>query len=674
MGARADVRRLSAELEGLRAEVAGGLTTREQTPQWQPAGQPASPPADAAPRRSPMRSAAHRYGVHARPLISLATLHTTGALAHTAGLGVWALTAGLGAGTLWWYLRGKWRLDRTPERFYALSSWLAASGWLGMAGAAGATTVDTRLWILGAGMSVPWWVHHRVRPQPMAEDDITVVDWAEQIRLEWAQRVACPGGPLPHSRLLELRRLGDDGWDAVIEVHDGNSDAAIAQWKNIGARLRLRIDEIDIEPHPGGLHLARIMVQRQNPLLETRLLLQPTFDPATGRSQIAFYSDSKPVVYRHYRRGSGPIHDLFSGSTRSGKTELVKTLLGEERRSGLIVSYLLDPQRGHSYGLWKKRVHKFAGTMPDIHARLLELRRRMYGRNELMSNIEWKDEKEREYDGVEDFTPGDPRHGLPMISVTIDEFQKVVSDPEYGPACAALVEEMIEMSSKCGIKFRLLTPVPLIDSLGGSQRIKDAVASGNVVVFRTSTPLTGQAVFNGTMPIDPCELPKEWPNGETTAGLGFVFGPGADRPTKMRTVVLHDHYEWATTGTPAELDDVMTPEPATAQQNNQPATPDAGDPAAEFTLHLGAAEDTDDTAEEKLLARDRVLTYFADGQDHMPVEVKTHFHARGIKPRTVGKALTDLTADGLLEHPKERGPYRLSAAGRTELERRSVVA
>lgn len=673
MGARTQLRDVRAEMDVLREEVAqarlaGALTARDPH-----ADLPQQPPERRQPRR--MRSAVHRHSGQIRPLAVLAALEGTGSIGHGMGLGAWATIAGLGVGTAWW-LRRSWKLDRTPERVYALTSWLAACGWLGHAATAGVTHVDTRLWVVGAGLSVPWWVHHRIRPR-LLDDEATTVDWTHEVLAQWDARVACSHGPLPSSRLLELHRLDDDSsWQATIEVHDGNADAAIARWKDIGARLKLRIDEIDVEPHSDGLHLARILVRRgDNPLLETRRLLEPTFDAVTGRSIIAFYADGKPVVYRHYRRGSGPIHDLFSGCTRSGKTELAKTLLGEERRSGVIVSWLLDPQRGQSYGVWKKRVHRFAGTKREIRDALRDLKRRMEARSELLSSIVWRDEKGREQEGITDFTPGDPRHGLPMISVTIDEFQSVVGDEDYGDECASLVEEMIEMSSKCGIKFRLLTPVPLMDSIGNSQRIKDAVGSGNVGVFRTANQLTGQAAFNGVMPVDPCELPKEWPNGESTAGLGFVFGPGADRPTKMRTVVLHDHYEWATTGTPAVEDDVIAPEPEQPQQADQLLEPglDAAD-AVELTVHHGIPDDEEDEpADDKHVAKDHVLAYFADGAEHLPVDVKKHFHKVGIAPRTVGKALRDLTNEGLLEHPKERGPYWLSETGRAALTRRNTA-
>jgi hypothetical protein len=225
---------------------------------------------------------------------------------------------------------------------------------------------------------------------------------------------------------------------------------------------------------------------------------------------------------------------------------------------------------------------------------------------------------------------------------------------------------MIAMSRKCGIKFRLLTPVPLLDSLGGSQRIKDAVSAGNVVVFRTANQLSGQMAFNGVMPVEPCEIPKEWPDGETTAGLGYIFGPGAERPIKMRTLVVEDSHHWATTGTPATEDDVVGEEPeATSAQDTQ--TPGA-EPLK--VLNGGLDDDPADTVAEV-----RLLAWFADhGQVRATHEATTYMHTEyQVAPRTTRKALTDMVSEGLLKREK-RGEYAITDQGRTADRRNRTVA
>ncbi|WP_242890876.1 hypothetical protein [Actinomadura litoris] len=656
------IAQMQQEMEALRAQVAARAATTPPTA-------PSAPAPRAGPgmrgldgrRATRLRRRGFRHRKHIGPLALMGGLHLAAA---ATPVGAPVLVAG--SGLAWWALRGRGRLDRAAERLYGAAVWGAAVTWTATATGAGVTAVDSALWAAGTALAVPWWVHHRIRPRTPDPDECTA-GWDEELRQVWATRVACPQGPLPGSRLLELTKT-PSGWRGVIELHDGTSDTAQARVKDVGARLRLRADQLSIEPHPHGLHLAVILVQPDNPLQRVRHWNGPTLDIATGVSQIGIYADLAPVPYRHWRGGHGPVHTLIAGTTDAGKSALVKMLLAEERHSGLVASWLIDPQRGQSYSGWKKAVHKFAGTIPDARRALFEARARMYARNELLSSLEWTDEKGRRVEGVEEFTPGDPRHGLPLIAITIDEAQVILADP----ICCALVEEVIAMSRKCGLKFRLVTQVPLQGSLGDSQQIKDAVASGNVVVLRTASGLSGGAAFNGAMPVDPVLLPKEWPDGTSTSGLGFVFAPGADRPTAVRTLLPVDAYGWSQSGHPAVIDTVMGEIPE-LDEAGAPVPPrlDTAPPTA------AATGEGEERATAKPRARDRVLALFADGRARAAIEVKQHFYGlpqdQQIAGRTVVLALQQLAEAGLLDH-QERGPYQISDTGRDALASQMAAA
>lgn len=652
---------MQEEMELLRAQIAAHA---QSTPPVPRSGHDARGLDGRRPTRFKQRTFRHRK--HLAPLALMGGLHAAAAVAHATATAP-ALVAGVAAsaGLTWWGLRGRHRLDRAPERLYGAAVWAAAITWTTAATDTGVTAVDSSLWTAGAALAVPWWVHHRVRPRP-ADPAEPTVGWDEEVRQVWAARVACPQGPLPASRLLELEET-PGGWRGVIELHDGTSDTAQARVKDIGARLRLRADQLSIEPHPRGLHLAVILVQPDNPLQQVRRWDGPTLDISTGVSQIGIYSDLAAVPYRHWRRGHGPVHTLIAGTTDAGKSALVKMLLAEERHSGLVVSWLIDPQRGQSYSGWKKSVHRFAGTIPEARKLLFEARARMYARNELLSSLEWMDERSRLIEGVEEFTPGDPRHGLPLIAITIDEAQVILADA----ICCALVEEIIAMSRKCGLKFRLITQVPLQGSLGDSQQIKDAVASGNVVVLRTANALSGGAAFNGAMPVDPVLLPKEWPDGTSTSGLGYAFAPGADRPTTMRTLLPVDAYGWSQSGHPAVPDDVVGEIPE-LDEDGVPVPPRLETDASTAAAMTGEAQAT-----AKPRARERVLALFADGATRTAIEVKQYFYGlpedEQIAGRTVVLALQQLTEAGLLNH-KERGPYQISDAGRDALTSQMAAA
>lgn len=467
----------------------------------------------------------------------------------------------------------------------------AATLWLTAATAVGVTP-PMPAWLVGIGavLAMPWWWRYRVRPkrhipEPLSEPEVIEGEVIDPRVLEWKAQVARPQGPLVGSVLSEIEELRG-GWTGVIELARESTDEAMMVTRRVGAALRLKAGSITIEPTPDGeLHLAKIMVLSENPLVELVRWTGPTLDLETGISVMGYYADGQPVRYRHFIPKFGPMHSLISGCTGSGKSVCVGQLLAEERHSGIIASIVIDPQRGQSLPDWQDNVVAFAGNIAEAQQLLLEIRARMYGRNALLATIEWTDKRGNRRKGIGAFTPMDPRHGLPMISVTIDEAQVVLKDP----ICRALIEEMIAMSRKCGIKFRLITQVPLLASLGNSTPIRDAVAAGNAIVLRTNSRINGYVAFNGALPVDPCMLPKVWPNGETTAGLGFALTPGSDRPSPMRIAFIDedDLYVWATTGAYPALEafdkskvDVPPPAPAASPPAGVPdITPEAAEAA-----------------------------------------------------------------------------------------------
>lgn len=471
---------------------------------------------------------------------------------------VW-IVFGVGAvGTYGWWVAGA--TYQVPRTGYLVVCLHAITLWVSVAAGRGVAP-PMPAWLAGVGgaLSLPYWWRQRIqveRPalpakkQPEPEQPALEGETPDDRVTMWRAKVASSNGPLDHSHLKDLEDI-TGGWVATIKLLRGNTDRAVMATRDIGAALGLRAGSIVIEPTATGeLDEARIMVLPNNPLREVVRWTRPTLNPETGVSVLGYYADLAPVKYRHYRPGSGPVHTLISGSTDSGKSRTVEQLLAEERHSGVVVSWVIDPQAGQSLPDWQDNVPVYARNIDQARVVLLRARARMYARNGFMSQILWTDNKGRTRKGLGQFTPMDPRHGLPLLSITIDEAQTVLADRW----CCELVEEMIGMSRKCGIKFRLITQVPLLDSLGNSMKIRDAVAAGNVIVLRTANRLTGQVAFNGSLPVDPSSLPRQWPDGSTTSGLGFVFAPGADRPSMMRVDLIDDPARWATTGTPAELE------------------------------------------------------------------------------------------------------------------------
>jgi hypothetical protein len=191
----------------------------------------------------------------------------------------------------------------------------------------------------------------------------------------------------------------------------------------------------------------------------------------------------------------------------------------------------------------------------------------MYARNAHLARVEWQDERGRARKGKAHF---EPTPQMPLLSITIEEAHAVLSIPE----ARKLAEDIAKMGRKCGVSLRLVVQVPLLDQLGNSMTLRDGVAGGNVVVFRTANRLSGQVAFNGTLPVDPSQLPRQFPDGSSTAGLGYILG-ASDRQAIMRSYCDLDPFSWATAGDTVHLD----PAPAAEQSATDPA-PAASTPAS----------------------------------------------------------------------------------------------
>jgi hypothetical protein len=179
--------------------------------------------------------------------------------------------------------------------------------------------------------------------------------------------------------------------------------------------------------------------------------------------------------------------------------------------------------------------------------------------------------------------------------------------------------------------------------------IRDAVAAGNVIVLRTANRLSGQVAFNGALPVDPSSLPKEWPNGSTTSGIGFVFAPGADRAATMRVGYVEDVFGWASTGPHIDLEPYAGPAPKGS---------DGTTPAAPQQQH----QDSQDR-----IGEDAVLAFLAarPGEQCSRGDLINQIQAASAEPpalRTLVKALTDLVESGHVERAG-RGMYQITEQG-----------
>jgi hypothetical protein len=348
-----------------------------------------------------------------------------------------------------------------------------------------------------------------------------------RVEARWNQLIAGPNRPLPGTHLEDLRRLPQcadhvDGraavnWTALV-VADRDGEYSFKQNRPdliglIAAAYGCSTADVTFVANEADVSRAHVRVQPDNVLAKVRLWDGPRpTDWQTGESVVGVFDDGQPVPYLWWTE-IGPPHEIMSGCTGSGKSELVSLLLLTSLHShGLVVDWVGDPQGGQSYGALKDQVDWFARDKTEITLMLLAAKKEMLRRNDVLSAAHQKTWR--------------PSRDMPLLVITLDEYQSVCDDPHIN----VLVGDLAAMARKCGIKLRLITQVPAVYSLGESGGpIREQLRAGQAFIFRAATDNAGRAATDGDSLIDPTSLPATWgpataSPGKTTAGLLFVQG------------------------------------------------------------------------------------------------------------------------------------------------------
>lgn len=489
------------------------------------------------------RTVAQRSYRHRRPL---APLYVTGVLyASGAVLAAVPRSAGTApllylplAGLLWW--RSRRRKWRPEEKRYGAAVLTAAAVWVQAAAVVGVgPPMPGLLVVFGFAAAVPWWWHHRVR-----QEHDTAVPGVDQRVAVWVQRIACQGGVLPGAGLTEMGEV-PNGWSATIELPPGKltTENALAAAKRIASAYRMPATSVVVEPPLDAEEAsARLLVLAKNPLREVQTFTAPTLDEWTGRFRVGLGADGTPVMWDLWTPNSGACHGLVAGTTGSGKSGFVNNLCTEIRHSGLAVLWLGDTQRGESVPDWQDVADPsfwFAGTVPEIRTMLQAAERVMDGRQRRRSREAWTDELGRERRGRGRF---DPTPEEPLLVIVIDEATLALADPE----CRRIVAMIVKQGRKMGVGITIITQVPSLAEMGGDLTIRSMLASMNIILFRTSDKYSKNMGMPSDLPVNPANLPKRWPDGSTTAGLGYV---AAERVSPFRAQYVEDPYHWATVET-----------------------------------------------------------------------------------------------------------------------------
>ncbi|MGW1734280.1 MarR family transcriptional regulator [Streptomyces sp. NPDC001999] len=483
---------------------------------------------------------------HLTPLYGSVALAAYGQALTSAPHGTAGAVATDAAATAAFYAWTKWRAkdgwDNRPAQFLARHRTLPSppgkplrrDELLRSAGAVGSAAVLTTLmpaldagpfepgmagvWWLGwlPSVAIPWWYRRRIRP---TEEEI--LEGLEARVERWLATVGSAKGALPGAELVDPVDMDVEGaWQGTIALDAvrHTTDDAIAATKRIAAAFGVSVTSISVEgDHTGNAALARLQVYQRNPLKAVPVFPGPqVLDKKTGIATIGWYIDGTPAMYQMWRPGWGAVHSHISGSTGAGKSAIFRSLFAIEKQSGLVVSWGGDPQYGKSFGFWQDYLDYFACGPDECMGMLIAANTELDRRSKNSAVSTWVDADGDTMYGETDWEPGED----PLLAVTIDEWQDVWG--AYGDEAIELAVRIAILGRKCGIKLRLGTHLPTLESLGSS-KLRQPLTAGNNIALRTTERSAGYVI---NLPADPNDIPAVWPDeiGVPTSGLGYMKG------------------------------------------------------------------------------------------------------------------------------------------------------
>ncbi|WP_406132304.1 hypothetical protein [Streptomyces sp. NBC_00989] len=364
--------------------------------------------------------------------------------------------------------------------------------------------------------AIPWWYRRRIRPTKEA-----IPEELPALAARWLATVGSSKGALPESTLDDPEEMEIEGafqcTIALDPVRHTTADA-IAVTSRIAAAYGVSVTSVSVEGHPSGnAALARLQIYERNPLKKVPAFPGPqVLDKKTGIAQLGLHIDGTPALYQMWRPGWGAVHTHVSGSTGAGKSAIFRNLFAIEKQSGCIVSWGGDPQYGKSFGFWQDYLDYFAPGPDECMGLLIATNTELDRRSKSSAVTTWVDADGDTMYGETDWEPGED----PLLCVTIDEWQDVWG--AYGEEAIELAVRIAILGRKCGIKLRLGTHLPTLESLG-SAKLRQPLTAGNIIALRTTERSAGYVI---NLPADPNDIPAVWADelGVPTSGLGYMKG------------------------------------------------------------------------------------------------------------------------------------------------------
>ena len=458
---------------------------------------------------------AWRFRRHLVPFAWLAvTLAAAAILRVTPHPVPYAAAAAFAAGLLLvWATR---HLSRFARRSAELAA-LVTLAWLPVLAAAGfARPVPALLAATWAPFALAWVRHYAWRPAGAGSRQQDKPDTAsdEAIWERLAKRRKWSGALGPREEIPGGRK-----YPIILDGAETHIGQVIAEPRALAAAWDKPQTEAYAEPHPSGVESrGYLTILRAGTLGGIREWDGRGFGE-DGIARVGRFADGASARIRLLVPRDGTRHGLVAGTSGAGKSELLNLLIWLALTSPVpIVPVILDPQNGQSLPQWRDRVLYAAGV--DECARMLRgLHAGMLDRSARLANMSWDDDGHR-VRGMEFY---DPRlSGLPVVMPIIDEAPMLLS----GGGSARLAQDMVRIAGdaaklyrKAGGSMWMVGQVPSLSEFG-DQALRSMLVGGNVVCLRTGDKVSAGMVG---LEADPSALPRYFPDGEATGGLGYVI-------------------------------------------------------------------------------------------------------------------------------------------------------
>jgi hypothetical protein len=470
------------------------------------------------------RTGAWRFRRHLVPFAWLAVTLTAAAALRVTPRPVpyAAASAVVAAALLVWATR---HLSSFARRATELAA-LVTLAWLPVLTAAGFSyPVRVSLAVTWAPFTVAWVRHYAWRPaaaqqgKPAADKSDAAVWERLAKRRKWSGTLG-PREAIPGGRKYPILLDG-------AETHIGQ---VMSDPRAIAAAFDKPLTEAYPEPHPSGVESRGYLTILKSGTLDEIREWDGQGITAAGFASAARFADGQPARLRFWVPRDGTRHSLIAGTSGAGKSVLLDLLVWLAITSEVpVVPVILDPQNGQSLPQWRGKV-PYASGLDECMAMLTGLHNAMLLRSRDLAIRTWTDEDGYEQQGFEFFDAA--LTSLPVVMPIIDEAPMILNgggNSKRAAVAVQLVGDMAKLARKTGLSVQLVAQVPSLSELG-DQSLRSMLVGGNVVCLRT-----GDRVSAGMLglDVDPSALPKYFPSGEPTGGLGYAIGPD-NRQAPMR--------------------------------------------------------------------------------------------------------------------------------------------